>query len=340
MFKFRSLLMLLGIAYLLMGCQASSIQHNVIKHDLTSFKLLNKEEAAAAVTKDEMEHYFEKVTPLEMSVQLKLESPSGERKQMLEQYRKMLQEDVLDFSPQERKEMIQIFRQALDYCAKVNPDLELPEIHLIKTKGAYYGPSVFYTREHCIVIPKAQLGTSERLLRTLIHEIFHIYSRFNKDKRDALYAAIGYQKLEDIELSDFLKQRILYNPDGVDIRYGIEVQDSSGRSFMAIPAIYTRFSSYRMIPLLQTMVFQLFEVVQEGNTWRVVNESTGYSQEELQNYWTQIGENTTYTIHPDEVLADNFVFLAIAKARGNNTLEQFSPEGKALIAKIEEIVKT
>jgi hypothetical protein len=330
----------LSLIFSLVACKTTNTpQSGLIEHEVCNFKLLNKEEGAKAVVKDDMENYFEMVTPLEMSVMLKMESPAGERTEILDAYKKLLQEDVMDFTAEEQAHLKKIFTKALDYCAKIKPDLNLPEIHLIKTKGAYYGPSVYYTREHCIVIPAPQIGNEKSLFRTMLHEIFHVYSRFNKDKRDALYAEIGYQKLDKLELSPFLKQRIIYNPDGVDVRYAIEVQDSSGRSFKAIPAIYSRFSSYRMMPLLSTFLFQLFEVEEVDGVWKVVNDGPGYSQDQVSNYWNQIGENTQYTIHPDEVLADNFVFLAIAKAEGEEQLKKYGPKGEALIRKIEAIIK-
>lgn len=333
------LFLLLTLCFLLTACKSSSVSKTkLVEHKLCNFKLLDKFAGEKAVVKDEMEHYFDMVTPLEMSVMLKMESPAGPRADILKNYKQLLQDDVENFTAEEQEMLTEVFSKALDYCAKIKPDLNLPEIHLIKTKGAYYGPSVYYTREHCIVIPTPQLSNTKSLFRTMLHEIFHVYSRFNKDKRDALYAAIGYEKLEKLELSDFLKQRIIYNPDGVDVRYAIEVKDTSGNLIKAIPAIYSRFSSYRMQPLLSTFLFQLFEVKKEGDSWKVVPDGPGYSQDQVENYWDQIGKNTQYTIHPDEVLADNFVFLAFVKAEGEEQLEKFSPEGQELIKKIDEII--
>ena len=44
--------------------------------------------------------------------------------------------------------------------------------------------------------------------------------------------------------------------------------------------------------------------------------------EETQNFFEQIEENTNYIIHPDEVLADNFIFLTMWRA-GEKTLADF-----------------
>ncbi len=309
------------------------------KHALTSFSLLSKEDAKKAVTTDQKEGYFDKVTVLEMSIQLAMESPSGERSKILEDYKKMLEEDVEEFTNEEQQLLKQELRKALDLCANIDKNLKLPEIQLIKTKGTYYGAGVYYTRDNCIIIPTPQINKDNKgLLRTLIHEIFHIYSRYNPEKRDALYSAIGYNKIKKLELSDFLKKRVIYNPDGVDLAYAIEVQDSSGRSFKAIPSMYSKFSSYRL-PLLKSFVFQLFEVAEQTDgSWKVISADIGYSEEQLKGYWEKIGRNTRYTIHPDEVLADNFTILAFSKAQSEE-INKLSEEGKKLLIALEKIIK-
>jgi len=340
---FRFLILFLTAALvgnMLISCK-TTIENTKIAHPLANFVLLSKPDAQKAVVTDSKEGYFEKVTLLEMSIQLQMESPSGERNQILENYKKLLQEDVEDFSIEEQNLLTTQFKKVLELCTKIHKGLKLPEIQLIKTKGAYYGASVYYTRDNCIIIPALQLKqeNSKTLLRTLIHEIFHIYSRYNKDKRDALYAAIGYEKLKGLELSDFLKKRIIYNPDGVDVAYAIEVQDSSGRSFRAMPAIYSKFSSYRTLPLLGSHIFQLFEVNKQPNgNWKVLNNDIGYDENALSGYWDKIGRNTRYTIHPDEVVADNFTILAFSKENAEE-LTKLSAAGKVLLAELEKIIK-
>lgn len=309
------------------------------KHSLTEFRLLNAAEGQKAVVRDSMEFYFDKVNVLEMSIMLQMESPSGERDSVIARYKQMLADDVEDFSAEEHQLLTEVFRKALDLSAKVSANLKLPKINLIKTKGTYYGAGVYYTRENCIVIPAPQLkAANKELLRTLIHEIFHIYTRYNHDKRDALYTEIGYNRIKHLDLSDFLKKRIIYNPDGIDLGYAIEVSDSSGRTFSAIPAIYSKFSSYRMLPLLKSFVFQLFEVQEKDGVWKIINEDVGYSEEQLIGYWEKIGRNTRYTIHPDEVLADNFTFLAMSK-ESSTELDKFDEKGRELLKKIEAIIQ-
>ena len=322
-------------------CFSCSRPHSgSIEHSLCEFSLLDSENAKKAVIRDSVDAYFDKVNILEMSIMLKMESPSGERAKVMKKYQELLQNDVEDFSEAEKKLLISTFNKALDLCSSIDKGLKLAKIQLIKTKGTYYGAGVYFTRENCIIIPAGQLKAENKsLLRTLIHEISHIYTRYNPKKKEALYALLGYNKIQNLELSDFLKKRVIYNPDGVDLAYAIEVSDSSGRSFKAIPAMYSRFSSYRNLPLLKSFVFQLFEVSESNGKWAVTNKDVGYSEEQISGYWEKIGRNTRYTIHPDEIVADNFTFLAMS-SENSSELDKFDAYGKELLKKMKEIISS
>ena len=258
----------------------------------------------------------------------------------------MLQEDLQDFTTAEQEAVQKVFDRALELCYKIDPNLQLPEIFLIKTKGKYYGPSVYYTRDNSIIIPTPMVPSDKNIehpafLSTMIHEIFHVYSRYNKNKRDALYARIGFERLPNLQLSEFLEKRVLYNPDGVDLRYAITVEDKkTGRSFKGVPVIYSRYKTFMpsMPNFFGYLVFQLFEVEQKDNQWIITTPKTGYSIDEVNGFWEQVTRNTNYNIHPDELCADNFVLLALSKAENANNLDKLSPEGLQLVKESEAII--
>jgi hypothetical protein len=333
----KKYLPILFAGILLLSCRQQQ-EINSYKHSLCEYSLLSAKEAKIAVCRDSMDAYFDKVNILEMSIMLQMESPSGERQEIIKNYKELLQNDIEEFSKEEKQLLTTTFNKALDLCKTVDKNLKLPKINLIKTRGSYYGAGVYYTRENNIIIPAGQLKSDNKyLLRTLIHEISHIYTRFNPKKKEALYALLGYNKLQNLELSDFLKKRVIYNPDGVDLAYAIELTDSSGRNFKAIPAMYSRFSSYRNLPLLKSFVFQLFEVTEKDGKWMIKNDGIGLSEEQVTGYWEKIGRNTGYTIHPDEIIADNFTFLAMS-SEDKSEIEKFDAYGKELLKKMKETI--
>ncbi|BDS15081.1 hypothetical protein [Aureispira anguillae] len=348
--NFQKLSSLHAIIYLFLVCHliacAPQANKKTASQQRPGYQLLSKKEASKWVIIDEKEDFFSKVANLEMSIQLKQNLEEQPRATVLEQYKKMLQEDLMEFSKEEKEVTQKIFDKALELCYKVDPNLKLPEIFLIKTKGKYYGASVFYTRDNSIIIPAPMLNmdkdaNNETFLSTMIHEIFHIYSRYNKDKRDALYQRIGFEKLPNLNLSEFLKERVLYNPDGVDLRYAITVKDpKTNRTFKAIPAIYSRYKNYQaeMPAFFGYLTFQLFEVRDRAGQWSVVNKDVGYSIDDISGFWEQVGKNTQYNIHPDELCADNFVILALSKENGGKNLNALSKEGQQLVKDLEAII--
>ena len=54
-------------------------------------------------------------------------------------------------------------------------------------------------------------------------------------------------------------------------------------------------------------------------------------------FYEQIGKNTQYIIHPDEVLADNFIIMCMAK-EDKGTLDKLGEEGKKLVSDLEKIM--
>lgn len=336
----------LFLFFLITGC-ASQSGKKVNATERPGYRLLSKTEASKWVVLDEKETFFAKVANLEMSIQMKENREEDDREVVLEDYKKMLQNDLQEFSKEEKTVTKKMFDRALELCYLVDPNLNLPEIFLIKTAGKYYGASVYYTRDNSIIIPSNMLkmdikGTNDAFLSTMIHEIFHIYSRYNKDKRDALYQRIGFEKLPELSLSEFLKKRVLYNPDGVDLRYSITVKDKeTGREFEAIPVIYSRYKAYEtsLNAFFGYLTFQLFEVKNRAGVWSVVNKDVGYSIDELTGFWEQVGRNTMYNIHPDELCADNFVIMALAKATDGKNLEKLTKDGQQLVKDLEAIIR-
>lgn len=333
---FSSPLLLLGLCCLSHTCMPTSSM---------TYEFLSVEAAQQQVVQDSSEGYFGKVTPLEMSIQLKQSRSEEDRLSILPDYKTLLQKDVRSFTAAEEIALQAVMDRAFELCRAIDPHFSVPPIHLIKTEGSYYGESVFYTRDNAIVIPAPLVPSNpanypEQFLKTMLHEIFHVYSRYHPKKRDALYARIGFDRLPNLRLSEFLQKRVLYNPDGVDLRYSITVKDSDGRAFEAVPVIYSRYKQFneRQPRFFSHLAFQLFEIQEKDGVWAVVNPNTGYSIDEITGFWEQVERNTNYNIHPDELCADNFVLLAMSKATKGKNLEKLTTRGQQLVKDVEAII--
>lgn len=175
-----------------------------------------------------------------------------------------------------------------------------------------------YTRGAAVFLPQAVLGLDdEGFFELVAHELFHILSAYNGGLRDALYAGIGYRRAAPALLHVSFSERKLTNPDALyyDYVYADRIQD---RDYLFLPLLVrtkdfdptdgSSFFDY-LIPA--------FTVVAPGGE-RSLNyyENDGFyliKQTQVSSHTFRMGRNTDYTIHPEELLAENFSFMVSGK---------------------------
>lgn len=306
--------------------------------------------ASQAIIVDEVEHFFDYITKTDVSIQIK-ESfpPSLSREEAVSRYRDFLKKDVMSFSPADVTFIEKVFRDIDVHVKPLAKDILTPQIKLIKTHGRHYGPSVYYTRENCIVIPKDVLATPnyEAFYNTMLHEIFHIYSRYNPEKRTELYELIGFKSIGDptlLKMNAPLRDRVLLNPDGVNYAVAIELKLNDGEKVRAIPIIYSQKDGYveKQDAFFSYLGFNLFPIQPPlSRLIQVQSDQKGQSKlniATLADFRRQIRDNTDYIIHPDEILADNFMYL-INSMQDESYLQKFSEEGQQLIQSVKAIMQ-
>jgi len=312
--------------------------------------LLDSAEASRTLVQDATDRFFDLVTASEISIQMKKPLEAGQtRKDLLPAFTDYLRRDVAAFAPEESVFAAGVMQEVFNTCKTVAPGIFPDTLILIKTKGNHYGNSVYYTRENTIVIPADALasGLRDAFKSTMFHELFHVYSRLNPEKRARLYRLIGFEHIGvgKLNLPDSLALRVLYNPDGVDFGQKISLDMGNGSSIDAVPIIFSKNVGFKpgKRAFFSYVDFSLYQIEQnEQGGWNVRTKPDGYSStlnmREVPDFFRQIKDNTGYIIHPDEVLADNFSFLMLAKTDESVT-DKFSEEGKKLIHDIETVLK-
>lgn len=309
--------------------------------------------ASSAILKDKEDNFLEKINKLDMSIQMgRPYSESIKRTEVLNHYKDFLRSDVVDFTKSEKEMVQKCLEDAVKMSNAINPSIVPPVMEMIKTKGRHYGPGVYYTRENRIIIPYDALLTTGRdaaavedaLTQTLLHEIFHIYSRYNGFKRKKLYAVIGFKNIATIplDMNDALKERILINPDGVNLGQVIDLQTADAR-ISAIPVITSTETKFQEDKpgFFSYLKFDLYQVTKGNEGIKVLSNEDGTSTlvlNEMRDFFRKIGDNTDYIIHPDEILADNFMLLALSQ-RDEKAIEHLTKDGKILLKSIEKILK-
>ena len=336
-------LLILGLA----SCKAQpqnaplqlSKEHSVI--------FLDSVNAGQAIVQDEVDFFFNQINILDMSIQMKKNFEKGtDRNEVLTEYKSYLKKDVMDFSKSEKAFVQKIFKQAFELCNKVSTDIFPKKIKLIKSSGSHYGMGAYYTREDCIIIPKDAFifENDEAFLSTMLHEISHIYTRYNPEKRKALYRLIGFKNFgtpSNLLMKEALREKILVNPDGVNYAYTIDLEEPDGRTTTAIPIVFSKATEYSIEKptFFDYIDFSLFKLkIQHGAS--VLSDADGNSTLNMANvpdFFRQITDNTGYIIHPDEIIADNFVFVMLSQQEGGSKKE-FSEDGTALLKKIKAVL--
>lgn len=200
---------------------------------------------------------------------------------------------------------------------EIRPSLEdlpltLPKtISFVKTTGGEEG-GAFYTRDTAIVFPESQLrvATSKQLRKTIAHELFHILSRENPVIREALYEAIGFQKCPEVNFPTQLQRRKITNPDAPRNDHSIRLR-LDGMEIVAVPILFSSTEKYdvsRGGEFFNYLEFR-FLVLQNGDSSRASDALT--APENVSGFFEQVGRNTDYVIHPEEILAENFALLVL-----------------------------
>ena len=189
---------------------------------------------------------------------------------------------------------------------------------LVRTSGKEEGGAA-YCRGNAVVLPGRLVTTYSpaNLEKLLIHELFHVVSSHNLELRKALYRIIGFKPSPGIDYPKSLRDRKITNPDAPTIEYYIELT-IEGELRTAVPILYTSLDKYRSDDkgnIFKHLLFKLMLVEQVDGRWRPVEvdgKAVVFDPKLVPSFMSQIGGNTNYIIHPDEIMADNFVHLVLA----------------------------
>lgn len=211
-----------------------------------------------------------------------------------------------DWSTHDQKLLGEAIGTVSKWIDRLDISLHLPEvITLVKTDGKEEGGAA-YTRGEYIVLTKKQLNAN-----TLAHELFHVFSRYNPDIRQKLYAIIGFKPCQPITYPEELAQRIITNPDAPINNYYITVYEK-GTPLQAMMITYSdkhykkgNFFEYLHKGLLIVSIDEngIPTAVMEDGKPKILRYN------EVSGLYNQIGKNTNYNIHPEEVCAEHFMML-------------------------------
>jgi hypothetical protein len=231
---------------------------------------------------------------------------------VVDQYMKYAAEQVKSWSDEEKKAMAVVIESVGKKISSLGLNIKMPEkIEIIKSTLKEEGGAEGYTRGNYIVLKDVNVGApSEALENLFIHELFHVLSRYNPDMREKIYNSIGFKKSNEVIYPTEIADLRISNPDAPNNNYFITVE-YDGKPVDAMLILYASglykggsFFTYLQLGLLAV----------EGDAG---NKTVVYKEgkpvilklKEIKNFFEQVGKNTGYIIHAEELSADHFVML-------------------------------
>jgi len=254
--------------------------------------------------------YVERLSPFDRSARLKTPEAVSE-----EAYLAFVGQQLLPWTASEREKVLAVIddlRGPLDAMR-----LPLPtQLLMIKTTGREEGGAA-YTRANAIVLTESHLRREPKeLTRLICHELFHVLSRAAPSVRDGLYAAIGFRRCAEPALPEALRTRQITNPDAPVNDHCIDVViDGTRRTVVPILlADSERYEPERGGEFFEYLRLRFLAVQEEKGTEAtslllIRGQPILVPVTELRGFFEQVGRNTGYIIHPEEILADNFAHL-------------------------------
>jgi hypothetical protein len=265
--------------------------------------------AACARVLSTRDVFVRAMSPFDRSARLKTDRDVSES-----EYLAFVARQAMDWTSSEKLRVMPILESFRAKTAALNLRFP-PLILLLKTTGLEEGMAA-YCRGPAIVIPAKLIDGDQTQLEPLIfHELFHVYRSHNPAERSALYKIVGFHVCPEIVLPPELSARKITNPDAPLLDSFIQVR-AGNSSVAATPVLFARTKRYDTKTggeFFDSMVFKLLILARPDSGFQPALLPDGgadlRSPADIPDYLDQIGRNTKYIIHPDEILADNFVLM-------------------------------
>ena len=235
----------------------------------------------------------------------RLQNPEGTKEELIA----MSIQELREWTDEE-KEKIQHLTETINNTIRREPfKLPLPkEIMLVKSTLNDEGGAGGYTRSNWIALTDrlfTHLPTDFHQ-KLLLHETFHVLTRNSLAFKRKMYETIGFTVTdEELDYPKDLWDIHISNPDvgRYDSYATFIVEGKPVKCAMVLYADrpYTTGSFFQYMNIGFVPYNEQMKPEQENGKTIV------YPMEKISDFKKKIGENTQYIIHPEEILAENFV---------------------------------
>jgi len=195
---------------------------------------------------------------------------------------------------------------------------------LVKTTGREEA-GVAHTRANAIMLSAQSLAATDAELSGLLaHEFFHIMTRHDAAFRARAYRSIGFRLCPEVVLPESLARRRITNPDA-PVHDAFTEVIADGKTLPVMPILISRSEKFDATvgqDITDYWILKLLALRPSARPGRMEpllrdGEPVLISVSEVSGFFEQVGRNTGYVIHPEEILADNFALLLGGQSVGN-----------------------
>ncbi|TLX74563.1 hypothetical protein E9993_11600 [Labilibacter sediminis] len=221
-----------------------------------------------------------------------------------------------EWTVEEQNKILSIFKGIDKQIEQQGFKINFPnEIYFVKTTANEEGGAGGYTRASYIVLKDDILSQAkEGLKKTIIHELFHILTRNSPEFRKEMYQIIGFKLMNEVAYPEKLKDYRITNPDAPQVDSYISIK-AEGQRKDCMMILYSNqdynggdFFKYLNVGFLSLKGDSVKTIEYIGDKPVI------YTFKQVTGFFEQIGRNTQYIIHPEEILADNFAFAILNKS--------------------------
>jgi len=198
--------------------------------------------------------------------------------------------------------------------AKINENIEGGLPH---TRGDMILFSQTVLDEFAETTKKDPAAERYNLASLFLHELHHVLSRHNKDRHDEYFSLIGFRPC-NFEEPTSLRAMRLSNPDAPINQHYVPIKTRKGNGimpFLSVKGAYRVDKKRSQNSLGDYFDFNFLAVQVENGICTIGPDGPSFmAPGAVPEYFKLIGTNTSYIIHPEETLADNFSYLLLEKS--------------------------
>ncbi len=187
--------------------------------------------------------------------------------------------------------------------------LHMPDtVKMIKTSGGEEFGAEGYTRGNRIMLNTAAQPIG---LHLVAHELWHVISRGDEKVRNDAYAVFHFKPCNNIVYKPAMHNHVITNPDCPYLQHYVHI-DKDGAGSDVAPVLYTKEDYHPGFVAMQSASIGLLALTGDDAHKQPLmkdGEPVIYEIETSPDFMKQIGMNTQYLLHIEEIAAEHFAAL-------------------------------